>query len=77
VALIKFKYKGKIVYSPKYDRVFKEVFIEADRTLLASFLSSVLGWRIEADGITVLNPEKHRVGKGLFLSCPKQPATQC
>ena len=50
-------YEGEVVYSAKYDHIFKALFTSDDKTLLASFLSSVLGIKITADGVTILNAE--------------------
>ena len=50
-------YEGEEILSAKYDHVFKALFTGEDRTLLASFLSSVLETRIGAGDVTILNAE--------------------
>ena len=50
------EYQGKTVYKPRYDLVFKAVFL-GDLRLLASLLSSILDMDIHAEGLTVLNAE--------------------
>src|SRR5215510_1331777 len=70
MALFKFKYHGKTVLSPKYDKVFKAMFLGKDKTLLVSFLSSILGMEIEADGIIVIKAEfvgNDKDDKAVFL----------
>ena len=70
MALITFMYKGKKVFSPKYDDIFKAVFLGRDKTLLASLLSSILNMAIEAKGIVVINselPGENKEDKSVFL----------
>jgi len=70
MALPTFMYEGQLIYSPKYDDVFKAVLLEDDRTLMASFLSNALNLDVDADGIKVQNsaiPKKYIKDKCLFL----------
>ena len=57
MALIKFMYRGRVVFCPKYDRVFKAFFDDGELVLLASFLSSILDMDIKAEDLTVRNSE--------------------
>ena len=57
MALIKFMYRGRVVFCPMYDRVFKALFDDGKLVLLASFLSSILGMDIKAEELTVRNSE--------------------
>ncbi|MDR2577922.1 MAG: Rpn family recombination-promoting nuclease/putative transposase [Chitinispirillales bacterium] len=50
-------YRGTKLIPPKYDRMFKAVFVDEDLTPLASFLSSVLDMDILASDLRVMNPE--------------------
>jgi len=70
MALLKFKYQGRDVFSPKYDEVFKYVFLGRDKRPIASLLSSVLGWDVSADGLNSYSPElpkSHRQNKGVRM----------
>ena len=57
MALIKFMYRGREVFCPMYDRVFKALFDDGELVLLASFLSSILDMDIKAEDLIVKNSE--------------------
>ena len=70
MALQKIYYRGNELYSPKYDRVFKAMFISSDLTRLAEFMSCILSLDIKADGIAVKSPvlsDEHKDGKLVCL----------
>jgi predicted transposase/invertase (TIGR01784 family) len=63
-------YRGQEIFLPKYDRVFKAVLTGEDKTLLGSFLSSILEREIKADEIIVENPEfpgQDKEDKSIYL----------
>jgi len=70
MALMTFEYKGREVLSPKYDEVFKYVFLGRDKHPIASFLSAVLRREVLAGGLDSYSPElhkNHRKNKGVRL----------
>jgi len=70
MALMTFEYQGREVLSPKYDEVFKFVFLGRDKRPLASFLSAVLRREVSAGGLSSYSPElpkSHRQNRGVRL----------
>jgi predicted transposase/invertase (TIGR01784 family) len=68
MALEKFKYKGKTVYCPKHDRVFKALFDNGEFTLLASFLSCIFDTDIRAEDLAMQNTELPPEDKDLKMA---------